>query len=153
MDVVKNKPYQLYEETNNNVDYEHIDTIKYTHEKTPVACLFFSKKNVDALQIGMRNMVLDRSKGRFNIGRQSDRELLIVMRSIYLTYGLNLSYEVVEQVRALNKRVLDYCVKEVLVEAEKYVQYKNDVANLPVPIDRGAHISSAGSKTLFMKEF
>jgi hypothetical protein len=58
------------------------------------------------------------------------------MRSIYLQHASNLSTNIVQQVAALNKLVLDYCVPQVYGEAQGYIKYKNDVSTLVVPLCR-----------------
>ena len=47
------------------------------------------------------------------IGRQSDTELQIIMRSIYLQYSENNNCNIISQVKVLNKKVLDYCVEKI----------------------------------------
>ena len=50
---------------------------------TAVSKVFFSLDNIDLLQRGIRNKILNLTEGDINISRQSDDELKIVMRSIY----------------------------------------------------------------------
>ena len=115
--------------------------------------LFFSPMNVNALQDGIRYRVFVESQGRFVVGRQSDVELGIVMRSIMLQEGKNKDEDVVEQVRVLNGMVLDYCVPLVLREAGSYLVYRRDVATLPEPISRGEMVTSKGTRSLEMPSF
>ena len=121
-----------------------------------VASLYFSQTNVDALQHGIRYGVYRDSDGRHVIGRQSDVELAVVMRSVYLEHGRNLQDTeelVLQQVRALNKLVLDYCVPRILGEANMYIRYRHDVSTLPVPLPRGELATTKGDRTLVMKDF
>ena len=57
------------------------------------------------------------------------------------------------QIEGLNQLVLDYAVPQVLGEVESYVKYKHDVSTLAVPMQRPAHMSTAGSNTLELKPF
>lgn len=111
--------------------------------------LFFSNMNIEALQQGLKNMVANATDGNTIIGPQSEIELKIVMRSIYLQYGKNLNDDVIGQVQVLNKRVLDYAVPKILVEIEQYKNYLIDAGNLHVPMDRSVNESNKGSKTLY----
>lgn len=117
-------------------------------QNTPLSDLFFSELNIDALQQGIRYSVYSNSNGRHTIGKQDDRQLMLVMRSVFLQFGPNRPAGVVEQVRCLNKMVLDFCVPRVLREIEMYQHYINDIHNLPVPMERSTSVSSAGSRAL-----
>lgn len=79
-----------------------------------VAAMFFCDANVNLLHEAVRYNVYVGSQGKAIIGRQSDAELKTIMRSIYFTHGRNLRFEVRAQVRALNAKVLEYAVPEVL---------------------------------------
>lgn len=119
----------------------------------PVADLFFSADNVEALQQGIRYRVYVESGNEVVVGRQSDAELAIIMRSTYWTYGRNAPDDVVGQVRALNARVLDYAVPEVLSAARMHERYRRDVSTLPVPMDRPTLDSKKGSRQGEFKGF
>ena len=88
-----------------------------------VILLFFSQQNIDALQIGLKNMVANKTNGKHIIHPQSVTELSIIMRSMYLQYGLNLETNIVEQVKDLNQKVLDFAVPRILVDLEQYDKY------------------------------
>jgi hypothetical protein len=73
------------------------------------------------------------------------------MRSIYLQYSKNLPTKVIEQVRELNKKVLDWSVKEVLSNLKQFQKYKKDVSTMPIPLERSPLITTKGTKTLELK--
>lgn len=118
-----------------------------------VSQLFYSKQNLQALQDGIRYSVFKLSDGRHNIGEQSNDELIIIMKTMYLTHGKNLMYNIVEQVRDLNKIVLDYAVPEIIEQLEMYEKYRHDKAFLPTPLDRSTSTTIKGEKTLGMRDF
>ncbi len=113
-----------------------------------VSDVFFSRENVDAVQDGIRYMVWKRSDQKYVISKQDEVQLHYVMRSIYLQYARNAQENVIEQVRCLNERVLDYCVSTVLREIEAHNFYMNDITKMPVPMERSKNASSAGTKVL-----
>ena len=119
----------------------------------PVADLFFSSDNVEALQEGIRYRVYTESGNEMVVGRQSDGELAVIMRSIYWTYGRNALDDVVGQVRALNARVLDYAVPEVLSAARMHERYRRDISTLPQPMDRPVLDTKKGSRQGEFKAF
>jgi hypothetical protein len=131
---------------------------------TAVSGLFFSAINTEALQHGIRYRVyigsLDAngaSKRRpLVVGRQSDIELGIVMRSVYLEHSRNVGDTldaVLGEVRLLNARVLDYCAPVVLREALMYRQFRHDLSSLPDPLPRGVPTTEKGLKSQELTRF
>jgi len=147
------------------------DLISRNYELTPVSSLFFSKLNIEALQMGLCNMVYNDSKGKYNIGKQSESELKIIMRSIYLSSLNRGFYSVMEymngnknnsinecdntirEVKMLNKKVLDWSVPQIITNIEQFDKYKKDVSKLPIPMERPSLLSSTGTKTLELQPF
>ena len=58
-----------------------------------------------------------------------------------------------EQIEELNSMILEYCIPNILSEVEQYLSYKQNVSSLPQPMERPQSLSSAGSKTLELKNF
>ena len=140
-------------------NYQHVelnnfntDSIKGNLSENSLNSLFFSELNLDAIQLGIKNLVAKKTNGKHILGRQSDTELRIIMRSIYLQYGRNLNEDIILQVKDLNKKVLDYCVPKILINIEQYEQYIIDASNVHVPLERSQNVSNKGSKTLYRKE-
>lgn len=115
--------------------------------------LFFSPENINVLQDGIRYRVYMESNQRYTIGRQSDQELKIIMRSIYLQYAKNQSTDCVGQTRELNGRVLDAAVPDILSNLYQYETYRRDASTLPMPMERAPMTSSKGTKVLEIKSF
>ena len=111
-----------------------------------VSDLFFSEENIEALQSGLRYSVYRESGGTIVIGNQSRDELSIIMRSLYLTDGVNLPFNTLEQVRTLNGKVLEFCVPRVLAEARAASKYLYDISHQPVPLRPGEYTSRAGMR-------
>ena len=120
---------------------------------TDVSAIFFSANNVNLLQTGIYNKILNISAGKYNIGRQSDTDLKIIMRSIYFQYGKNTPNNIKEQVLDLNTRVIDWCVPEILSNIKQSDKYIMDISTMPVPLDRSILPSQKGLRTLEMMKF
>lgn len=118
-----------------------------------VSQLFFSKKNIQALQDGIRYSVYNRSNGKHMIGEQSNQELVIIMKTMYLTHGKNQIYNIVEQVRELNKKVLDFAVPDIIEQLDMYDKYRHDQAFLPNPMDRSMSTTIKGERSLEFRGF
>jgi hypothetical protein len=114
--------------------------------------MFLSPTNVSALQDAIRYRVYVESDGQHTIGRQSETELALVMRSILLQHGRNdNTADMYSEVRALNTEVISWCVPRILSEVRQYVRYREDVSTLPVPMERGGLATTKGDKALPMK--
>lgn len=128
------------------------ETLRHVNNLSSTAAeIFTSPKNVAALQEGIRYRVYVQSGRKHIIGRQSDRELAIVMRSVLLQYGTNNDgMDSLQQVRALNEAVLEYCVGRVLTEVESYVRYRVDAGTNRVPMANAvpASIKGTGERSL-----
>ena len=143
----------------NNENYYQVENrnyrdvgIKGNFEKNCVNDLFFSQTNMDALQTGLRNLVANKTEGKHIIGPQSESELMIIMRAMYLEYGMNLQTNVVEQIRDLNKKVLNFSVPRILVDLEQYDKYIADASQMHIPMERSTNVSNKGIKVLFRKD-
>jgi len=151
-DTVKNTNFELYdmfkEAGNKPHRWVSDEALKNIHTKNELSDIFFSRKNIDAVQEGIRYMVYKKTCGKHTIGKQSETDLIVIMRSIYLQYGEYKPYGILEQVRDLNSRVLEYCVPKIVEEINIYMHYRKDINSLPVPIDRGEFVSSKGTKVL-----
>ena len=100
------------------------------------------------MQRGIRNKILNDTRGEINISRQSDDELKIIMRSIYFQYGKNSSFNVRDQVLSLNTRVIEWSVPEIISNVKQSQKYLQDISTMPVPLERSTLPSTKGTKTL-----
>ena len=144
--------YKFFTENVDNYDFKK-QGIKNIHTENPISELFFSQHNISILQNGIRYSVFKKTNDLKIIGNQSEHELLIIMRSIYLQYCKHKQYNIVEQVKELNSKVIDYAVPNILVELNQYINYKKDASSLPIPLEHAKYVSSAGTKILYTKEF
>lgn len=156
VNILNNKPQEqwpLFQQNNTGAINYKEEALRGIQSKSTLSQVFFSKNNIDLLQNQLRYNVWLQSNKKHIIGRQSDTELEIVMRSIYLQYSKNLPYNIKEQIKDLNTMILDYCIPNILSEVEQYLSYKVNVSTLPEPISRPKSLSSAGTKTLILNNF
>ena len=66
---------------------EQENLVRHTHSENGVSDLFFSGENIDNIQEQIINIVYKKSGGKWKIGRQSDTQLKIIMKSIYLQHS------------------------------------------------------------------
>ena len=115
-------------------------------EDNAVSSLYFSATNVAALQHGLRYGVFARTGDV--VGEQSEEELRAIMRSVYLAHGVNLPYGVVEQVRSLNARVLEFAVPRVADAVASFRGYLRDREAAPQLLQHAQNVSSKGDRSL-----
>lgn len=145
----------------NEKQFEKQNTCNYSSEaishqvgRTPLSDIFFSNQNIEILQTGMRNMVLNRTNGQYQIGKQSETELKIIMRAMFLQYARYKTYVPVnEQVRELNGHVLNFSVPKIISSLNMKRKYLEDISTMPQPLERAKIMSTKGTKQLELKEF
>jgi len=155
VDTLYNENYNIYdlfrEERKPDINFNE-EAIRGTHTNNDLSKVFFSRLNIDALQSGIRYLVFKNSCERFVIDRQSDTDLKVIMRAIYLEHGHHGVKDVIEEVKRLNGLVLDFCVPRIVQEINMNMRYKSDISKLPIPLDRGEFSSAKGQKTLVIKD-
>jgi hypothetical protein len=139
--------YELYEGSKGE---QHCfqDSVSTIQELTPLSQKYFNKENVDKIQQKIIEHVRVKSNNEFNIGRQSDLQLQIIMRSIFLSYGKNMNANINTQIHELNKMVVDECIKTIVPNIKQYLHYRDDISKPRHIIEHSVNVSSSGSKQL-----
>lgn len=82
---------------------------------------------MNTLQVALQREILRLSKGKYRIGKQSETDLVVVMRSVFCMFGKNLcGCNVQNQVDQLNAEVLQMIVPTVYTRILNYMGYKRD---------------------------
>lgn len=127
------------------------EQIQYRHSDTPLNKLFFSQGNIDRLQDEIRAMV-NQMIGA-DIDRQSDSDLLMIMRSYYLQYAQNNPMRLAEELAELNERVVNFSANRIAVEVEAFRYYRKDILDFPAPIQNPVNVKIYGTRTGELKSF
>lgn len=142
-------PYPLYQE-----DTLKASTVrKQTFGHQSVECnllnqLFLSPENVENVQQRIRYEVYKASQEKHIIGKQSEIELVIIMRSIYFTYGKNMPTNIRGQIKELNDLVILDVVPKILSAIEGDDRYLYDASSNPMPLAHPENMSNKGQKIL-----
>ena len=129
------------------------EQIQYRHNNTPLKTLFFSQSNIDNLQQKIHDAVLEMSKGEYNLSRQSEADLMLIMRSYYLQYAENNPDEVARELDQLNQRVIAYSSNRIMVEIVAYKRYRKDILDFPEPMAHPVDMHIFGTRTGELKSF
>ena len=152
VNAIHHNNFNLAKEYNQNTENAN-NIISRTYDYNCVSTLYFSDKNIDILQKGLKNKVYSDSNNSYLIGRQSDTELKIIMRSIYFQYCKNNSENIIEQVRELNRLVLEWSVPQIITNIKQHNSYKQDISTLPMPLERSQLTTQKGTRILELKSF
>lgn len=150
LDNFSSEPYNLYENLNVQNDHNSIFNIGH-YEKSKLSIKYFDKSNVDHLQKQMITQVFKLTNNK--IGRQSDDELLIIMKSIFLQYGRNDDNNINKQIEELNSRVLEYSVNNIVSSIKQYNHYIKDITTEIKTMDMPQYVDSKGEKSLMPNHF
>ena len=110
--------------------------------------LFFSQKNIDIIQNQLRYTVWEKSNKKFVIDKQSETELIIIMRALFLQNAKNLPYDITKQIEDLNQLTVNEILPKALSNIQQYIGYLENKARIPDPLPRSLNVNSAGTKSL-----
>lgn len=132
---------------------------KNLYGETPLTFLFFSRQNVDNIQKLIRILV-NKHTGQI-IDNQSNTELLIIMRSIFLEFSKHpklidesmstdiknkLLTQYTLEVDRLNKLVVDATVPLIISQLQQYLIYLDDASSPLRVMDKPLSTSVKGTK-------
>ena len=106
-------------------------SLKGIIQESPMSNLFFSDLNVNAIQMTIRYRIF--TEKAETIGFQSENELFVIMRSIYLQKANSVltSDKMLTNLQTLNKLVVDYSVKNIGDQLEQYRGYLKKISSAP----------------------
>jgi hypothetical protein len=148
---------------NNNTDgyyekYQQSSTVNYDRarqatqgffEKNHITVVFFSDENMKRIQKKIKEEVIRRTKGQYQLDEDQDEsDLTIVMRAVYLDKCKNLPGETVRQVKLLNQQTVDYIVPDLISNVKQYFGYIKDINQPLQPMMRPMNVSSSGRRLL-----
>lgn len=107
---------------------------------TPLNTAFFSRQNVDAVQAAIQAKIAE-TMG-LSIDRQSDWELLLIMRRVYLETANNWPEDLDAEVERLDALVLQISADAVSRNITRYMVYRSRLP-MPVPMNNPADMLTA----------
>ena len=150
LDNFNGAPFQLFE--NNNVVNKKSSNMTGRLSENRVSELYFSQSNIDFLQDAMIEAIYKLTNG-VRIAKQSEDELMIIMRGIYLQFSKNLNTNIDKQVYELNKKVLKYSIKNVHENIKQYQGYIHDITKERDVMEMPQNVDIKGEKTLMPRHF
>jgi len=118
---------------------------------TPLSDVFFTVSNVNEIQNSLYHLV--KAQTGHAIDRQSDIELIQIMRSVYEAFADDVYAARDEEVQRLNTIVLDIVSSQVIEGTKQFLQYIQDASTMYTPLDRGINASIKGERQLVTYNF
>jgi len=127
--------------------------------ETLLTFLFFSKENIENIQKLIRMLVYKYTKE--SVDYQSNNELLVVMRSVFLSYSKHppllddsmsdnkkkeLRKQYTNEVDRLNQLVIDICVPNIVSQLQQYLLYLSDASSPLRVMEKPESTSVKGTK-------
>ena len=106
---------------------ESINIISRQFEVNDLTKLYFSNHNVELLQDEIRKYVYYYKD--IVISKQSYDDLKIIMRSTFILNRHKLTgyRNIIEQVKYMNKLVIEECSRIIITNLEQHIEYSNDI--------------------------
>ena len=100
---------------------------------------FFSDENIVLINKQLILTVFKKTKGQYKISNQTTESLTIVMRYVFLEHAKHLPYNILEQIRELNFRVVTEIVPIIITQITQRTEYLKTISEprgvLPLPIN------------------
>lgn len=93
---------------------------------------FFSKENIDLINKQLILSVYNTTNKEFLIPSQKEADLFIVMRYVFIEYSRNLPYDINNQIKNLNYRVVNEILPTVISNIDQKLGYLKDIQTQPI---------------------
>lgn len=147
-DIMKT-PFLLFQ--SHKDDYYNMSQNSLTgiQVETVLSRLFFSPENVDLVQREIRAEIFRRTNGTYLLeDKQSEDDLQVVMRSIYIQHARHVPNRIQDQISELNNLVVDDVVPNMISEINAYFGYLERAFAPRKIMDLPECVSNAGTRTL-----
>jgi len=128
------------------------NTISRTYSLNDLTGLFFSNDNISLLHEEIRKYIYFNTENNSIIGKQSDTELKIIMKSIYLSNRPKLTdyTNTISQAKFLNKLVILECTRIIKTNLLQHLHYVKELNTIPIFDQLPKYVSLKGTKNLEM---
>ena len=89
--------------------------------------VFFSEDNISIINKQLMMEVFKKNNKKFKIVPQREQNLIIIMNFIFTSYAKNNNNNIKEQIRELNKLVVDEISHKIIVEIKHHLNFIDEV--------------------------
>ena len=134
---------KYFEEFSKKLDKDNKDYQGFILEE-----LFFSESNIEIVQKQLVLSIYKNTNRKYLIPFQNYKSILTVMKFIFNDQAKHLPYNVTEQIKELNLKVVLELTPMIIKNINSKLKYLDDI-NSPPPINElPLNVNSAGNKTL-----
>lgn len=126
---LKQYNFGLFEENKKPATYAS-EILKGIIEPSKLSEAFFSRENIRIIQNMVRRDIYDRTQQKYVIDYQPETEVLLVMRSVFLTYSKNRDDKIREQIADLNEISFRKIVEKIYPNLVSYMIYLRDSSEM-----------------------
>lgn len=131
----------------NDASHTSAEVLTSNIEKNEVSNLFFSERNINHLKFLLAKMLREKNNYHISPESQSNNDLIVVMRGVYLSHSKNLPTDIDKQVIELNYISFADIYPRMVSNIKQYLSYIRESGSQPLPLPTPQYISNAGTKT------
>jgi len=120
--LTNNHPDKFFEKSTYQFEPQAVSNVNKLKQ------IFFSTENIKYIQEKLRYEVFASSNNRYRIPYQNERDLRMIMESIYMNKTRNIGYALNEQLSELNNYIIRFCVPKIMNEVKVYLKYLEDIS-------------------------
>ena len=121
------------------------------YEETDLSVTFFSAANIINLQKAIISNVKQMTD--YAIPAQNEDTLKSVMWGVYMELAAHIPNKVEEQIKSLNRNVLEQCIPGIVEAIKADIKYRYDISHMHTPIARSICTSNKGLQNNEFKTF
>lgn len=110
--------------------------------------LFFSESNIEIVQKQLVLSIFKKSNRKYLIPFQNYKSILTVMKFIFNDQAKHLPYDITNQIKELNSKVVQELTPMIIKNIDSKLKYLDDINSPPPVNDLPINVNSAGNKTL-----
>jgi hypothetical protein len=110
--------------------------------------LFFSESNIEIVQKQLVLSIFKKSNRKYLIPFQNYKSILTVMKFIFNDQAKHLPYDITNQIKELNTKVVQELTPMIIKNIDSKLKYLDDINSPPPVNDLPINVNSAGNKTL-----
>lgn len=134
---------KYFEEFSKKLDKDNKDYQGFILEE-----LFFSESNIEIVQKQLVLSIYKNTNRKYLIPFQNYKSILTVMKFIFNDQAKHLPYNVTEQIKELNLKVVLELTPMIIKNINSKLKYLDDINSPPPVNDLPINVNSAGNKTL-----
>jgi hypothetical protein len=134
---------KYFEEFSKKLDKDNKDYQGYILEE-----LYFSESNIEIIQKQLVLSIFNKTNRKYLIPFQNYKSILTVMKFIFSDQAKHLPYDITDQIKELNLKVIKELTPMIIKNIDSKMKYLDDINSPPPVNDLPLNVNSAGNKTL-----